>query len=93
MGQSVIEHRAAGSGSLNLAILTVSDTRTLETDASGTLIVALATEAGHRVVSREIVPDEPAQMTALIRRFAWPRRSPCCSSHGRNRDQPARSDV
>ncbi len=64
MGQSVLEHRAAGSGSLNLAVLTVSDTRTLETDASGALIAALATEAGHRVVSREIVRDEPVQMTA-----------------------------
>ncbi len=66
MGQSVLEHRAAGSGSLNLAVLTVSDTRTLETDVSGTLIAALAAEAGHRVVSREIVPDEPAQMTSLF---------------------------
>ena len=52
-----------------LAVLTVSDTRTLETDTSGDLIVALAEEAGHRVVSREIVPDEPAPMTALIREY------------------------
>ena len=66
MVQSVLEHRAAGSGSLNLAVLTVSDTRTLETDASGALIAALAAEAGHRVVSREIVPDEPARMKAVF---------------------------
>ena len=46
MGQSVLEHRAAGSGSLNLAVLTVSDTRTLETDTSGALIVALADGGG-----------------------------------------------
>jgi molybdenum cofactor biosynthesis protein B len=71
MVQSVVEHRLAGSGSgpLSLAVLTVSDTRTLGTDASGALIIALAVEAGHRVVSREIVPDEPVPMTALLRAF------------------------
>jgi molybdopterin adenylyltransferase len=67
MVQSVDEHRAAGSRSLNLAVLTVSDTRTLETDASGALIMALAAEAGHRVVIREIVRDEPVPMNALLR--------------------------
>ena len=64
---SVEEHRASGRGPLNLAVLTVSDTRTLETDSSGALIVALAEEAGHRVVSRDIVPDEPARMTLVLR--------------------------
>ena len=67
MSQSVAEHHAAGRGPLNLAVLTVSDTRTLETDFSGALIVALAEEAGHRVVSRDIVPDEPARMTLVLR--------------------------
>jgi molybdopterin adenylyltransferase len=69
IGQSVVEHRAAGRGPLNLAVLTVSDTRTLETDSSGALIIALAEEAGHRVVSREIVRDEPGPMIALIHAF------------------------
>jgi molybdopterin adenylyltransferase len=67
MSQSVVEHRAAGGGSLNLAVLTVSDTRTPETDSSGALIVVMAEDAGHRVVSRDIVPDEPAQMTIVLR--------------------------
>jgi molybdopterin adenylyltransferase len=69
LGQSVVEHRAAGRGPLNLAVLTVSDTRTLETDTSGALIMALAEEVGHRLVARDIVPDEPVPMTALIRGF------------------------
>ncbi len=69
MVSSVEEHRAAGRGSLNLAVLTVSDSRTLETDVSGALIEALAVEAGHRVVGREIVRDEPVPMTALLRGF------------------------
>lgn len=67
---AVSEHRADAPGSLRLAVLTVSDTRTVETDTSGALIVSLAEAAGHRVVSREIVPDEPDRMRPLIVRFA-----------------------
>ena len=69
MVQSVHEHRAAARETLNLAVLTVSDTRTLETDTSGALIVALATEFGHRVVKREIAPDEPARIRELLEDF------------------------
>jgi molybdenum cofactor biosynthesis protein B len=72
VSQAVIEHHAAASASLNLAVITVSDTRTIETDTSGALIVALAEEAGHRVRKRQIVRDEPAEMTPLIQ--------VCCSS-------------
>jgi molybdenum cofactor biosynthesis protein B len=49
-----------------LAVVTVSDTRTIETDSSGALIVALAEEAGHRLLERAIVPDEPARLRALL---------------------------
>lgn len=42
---------------LRLAILTVSDTRTLSTDTSGGILEARATEAGHHVVVRRVVPD------------------------------------
>jgi molybdenum cofactor biosynthesis protein B len=51
---------------LNLAVLTVSDTRTLETDTSGGRIVVLAEAAGHRIASREIVPDEPDVMRPAL---------------------------
>jgi len=66
MSRAIVEHRAAAGRSLYLAVLTVSDTRTLETDGSGALIVALAEEAGHRVIEREIVPDEPARLSSLL---------------------------
>jgi molybdopterin adenylyltransferase len=69
VSESVVEHRAASRGSLAVAVLTVSDTRTLGTDTSGDLIVALAEEAGHRVVRRDILRDEPAPITALIREY------------------------
>ena len=63
------QHRANGPSSLTLAVVTVSDTRTLETDTSGAMIVTLAEEAGHRVVAREIVPDEPERIRALLREY------------------------
>jgi molybdenum cofactor biosynthesis protein B len=43
---------------LGIAVLTVSDTRTLETDKSGALIAESVTAAGHVVAARTIVPDE-----------------------------------
>jgi molybdenum cofactor biosynthesis protein B len=66
MSQAVQEHKAQAPESLKLAVLTVSDTRTVETDTSGALIVERATGAGHRVVEWAIVPDEPGQMRAVI---------------------------
>lgn len=51
---------------LNVAVLTVSDSRTPETDTSGALIQERLEEAGHRVVAREILPDD---RDGLRRRF------------------------
>jgi molybdopterin adenylyltransferase len=63
---TVHEHQTRGPQGLTLAVVTVSDTRTVETDTSGALIVRLAEAAGHRVADRAIVPDEPGQMTPLL---------------------------
>lgn len=48
------------------AVLTVSDTRTRETDTSGALIIDMVTQQGHTVVHTQIVPDEPALISTLI---------------------------
>src|SRR5262249_10061709 len=69
MSQSVSEHRAAAPTALNLAVVTVSDTRTIDTDTSGALIIELAQAAGHRLVERAIVPDEPSVMEPLLRSY------------------------
>src|SRR6478752_2309600 len=42
---------------VHVAVLTVSDTRTLETDGSGGYIAERLTEVGHRIVARAIVKD------------------------------------
>jgi molybdopterin adenylyltransferase len=70
MSQAVEEHHAQSPKTLNLAVLTVSDTRTRETDTSGALIVELAEGAGHRVLERAIVPDEPDVMRPLLQQYA-----------------------
>ena len=52
---------------VQIAVMTVSDTRTLETDTSGATLCELATGCGHKVVSREIVPDTQAAIEASLR--------------------------
>jgi molybdenum cofactor biosynthesis protein B len=66
MSQSTAEHRAESPHNVRCAVITVSDTRTLATDRGGPLIAGFLTAAGHEVVAREIVPDEPATMRALL---------------------------
>ncbi|MEE9602844.1 MAG: MogA/MoaB family molybdenum cofactor biosynthesis protein, partial [Thermoguttaceae bacterium] len=48
------------------AVVTVSDTRTLETDVGGRTAVELLEAAGHGVRLREIVPDEPEDIRRLL---------------------------
>ena len=69
MNQVVQEHRADAPASLNLAVLTVSDTRTVETDTSGSRVVELATASGHRIAHRDLVPDEPERIRMMIQSF------------------------
>ena len=51
---------------LKIAVLTASDTRTLEDDTSGQLLSELLTEAGHHLSAREIVPDNIYLIRALV---------------------------
>ena len=57
---------------LRIAILTVSDTRTLDTDTSGSCLEERALAAGHSVVERRLLPDDVDALTALLR--AWTNR-------------------
>jgi molybdenum cofactor biosynthesis protein B len=49
-----------------LALLTVSDSRTPETDESGRIARTLVEGAGHRVVDYRILPDEPQQISECV---------------------------
>jgi molybdenum cofactor biosynthesis protein B len=57
------------SESLAIAILTVSDTRTLDTDTSGQYLVDAVTEVGHSVADRQLVIDDIYQQRAIV--SAW----------------------
>lgn len=52
---------------VGIAVLTVSDTRTPETDKSGDTLAARITEAGHKLVDRGIVPDDRAAIAARVK--------------------------
>ena len=66
MSSPADEHKAAAPSELRCAVVTVSDTRTLETDSGGQLVVDLLMAAGHVVQRREIIPDDPEVMTPLL---------------------------
>lgn len=51
---------------VNCAVITVSDTRSPETDRSGQLIKQLLLDAAHTVGAYTIVKDEPAQIQAQM---------------------------
>lgn len=51
---------------VKIAVMTVSDTRTLENDKSGDTLVARLTEAGHTLAAREIVKDDKTSITAQL---------------------------
>ena len=54
---------------LNIAVLTVSDTRTLATDKSGDTLIASLQEVGHQLAGREIVIDDIYQLRATISKW------------------------
>ena len=52
---------------VNIAILTVSDTRDASQDRSGDTLADLVTSAGHRVATRKIVRDEQEMIVAHLK--------------------------
>ena len=65
---SVNEHKAQASPSVGCFVITVSDTRTDDTDTGGRAIVDLLTKAGHTVAGRTIVKDDPELVRGTIER-------------------------
>ena len=66
MSTSVEQHRSEGPAAVRCAVVTVSDTRTLATDTGGQTVVDRLVAAGHVVVGRHILPDEPERMRPLL---------------------------
>ena len=60
-------HRKQEKSSVPTLVITVSDTRTLETDTGGALVADLLSDAGHPVVDRLIVADDGDAIQASVR--------------------------
>ena len=66
MSESVEKHREASPDKISIAVLTISDTRTPETDTGGNVIVELMREAGHEISHREIVRDDAPRIEVVL---------------------------
>ena len=69
MSESVQRHREASPGRIRVAVLTISDTRTPETDTGGNIIVELMAKAGHEIAHREIVRDDAPRIEEVLRKL------------------------
>jgi molybdenum cofactor biosynthesis protein B len=64
------DHKKHAPASVRVFVVTVSDSRTEETDTSGRAAKEMIVAAGHQVAGYRILKDEPAQVAALIRQIA-----------------------
>ena len=69
MSESVEKHREASPERVRVAVLTISDTRTPETDTGGNAIVELMLGAGHEISRREIVEDDAPRIEVVLQEF------------------------
>lgn len=65
---SAQHHHRHDAAPVPTVVVTVSDTRTLETDSGGQRVAELLADAGHPVLDREIVKDDPAAIAGACRR-------------------------
>src|SRR5260221_14675452 len=65
---SQAEHKARGPESVRCFVVTVSDTRTDQTDTSGRAIAEMLEAAGHTVAGRVIIRDDPALVRGTVER-------------------------
>lgn len=66
---AVEEHRRTSPTSVRCAVLTISDTRTQDTDTSGSAIVELLKQEGHIVIERSLVRDDPDGIRTALQEF------------------------
>jgi molybdenum cofactor biosynthesis protein B len=66
LSESVHNHRESAPDRVRVAILTISDTRTPETDTGGDTVDELMRGAGHEIVQRAIVRDEVSSIWTML---------------------------
>ncbi|AFZ03145.1 molybdenum cofactor biosynthesis protein B [Calothrix sp. PCC 6303] len=65
-----LPHPDTSTISLNCGAITISDTRTTETDKSGKLIQEYLSRDSHKIMAYMILPDEPAQIKSQIQQLS-----------------------
>jgi molybdenum cofactor biosynthesis protein B len=65
---SDLEHKAQAPTSVRCVVITVSDSRTEQTDTSGSAIAEMLRAAGHVVAGRTIVSDDPELVRGTVER-------------------------
>jgi molybdenum cofactor biosynthesis protein B len=65
---SHVDHREAAPRSVRCIIITISDTRTVETDTGGRVIADQLTAAGHQVAGRTLVKDDADLVRSTVER-------------------------
>lgn len=69
---SALEHEQAAANTVaRCAIITLSDTRRKDQDASGDRIAALLEAAGHRTSERTLLRDEPLELAGVLDRWLY----------------------
>lgn len=66
------EHQEESPKEVNCSVLTVSDTRTPETDTSGRLIKELLEENQHEIIHYQVVKDEPNEIRGILQALPAP---------------------
>jgi len=64
------EHKAAAPEQVSVFVLTVSDSRTDDSDTSSFAICEMLKASGHQIAGKAIEKDEPARVTELVRQQA-----------------------
>lgn len=64
------DHHEHDAAAVSLAVLTISTSRTLESDSSGDAIVEALEDGGHEVVTRDLVTDSEEAIRSRVREFA-----------------------
>jgi molybdopterin adenylyltransferase len=70
LGNSVAEHRRKSTLNAGVAVITLSTSRSLDTDKSGDLIQRLLEDSGHQVLVRKVIPDSRNVLRATLRELA-----------------------
>jgi molybdenum cofactor biosynthesis protein B len=66
LSESVRQHREAAPDQVRIAVVTISDSRTSETDTGGDTAVELLEGAGHEIVHRKIVRDDAPKIEETL---------------------------